>query len=423
MIMRVQSVKLQSLDNLTSYKGLRVSRSLVFSALEKITHGRLVISEGEENYCFGQEASDAFVTARIKILSDKSYNAVLSKGMVGAAEAYIQRQWKTDDLVNVIRLLAKNIRVAESMNRSSSPVGKLFLGAHRLLHANTLTGSKKNISAHYDLGNDFFELFLDKTMMYSSAIFSDLSVGLETAAEHKLDTICKKLDLNEVDHVVEIGTGWGGFACYAAKHYGCKVTTTTISQEQFDKAQQRVEELGLEHQVNVLFKDYRELEGQFDKLVSIEMIEAVGHEFYDQYFNQCSSLLKPDGLMLLQSILISDQRYNTAKKETDFIKRYIFPGGCLPSVEQVSKNISQNTDMQMIDMQDITYDYAKTLELWRERFYLALPEIKEQGFSEEFIRMWVFYLCYCQAGFMERVIHTSQFVFAKPGWRDPRYPE
>jgi cyclopropane-fatty-acyl-phospholipid synthase len=222
--------------------------------------------------------------------------------------------------------------------------------------------------------------------------------------------------------VIEIGTGWGGFACYAAQHYGCKVTTTTISKQQYHQACLRVKELGLEDKVTVLEQDYRLLEGQYDKLVSIEMIEAVGHQYYSHYFRKCSSLLKPDGQMLIQAILMNDQRYDEARKSIDFIKRYIFPGGCLPSYTEISKNICKETDLQMMNVHDITYDYALTLSHWREKFLEKLDEVKTQGYQDTFIKMWEFYLCYCQGGFMERTIHTAQIVFAKPKWRDHRYP-
>jgi cyclopropane-fatty-acyl-phospholipid synthase len=242
------------------------------------------------------------------------------------------------------------------------------------------------------------------------------------ASLNKIRRICEKLNLHAGDSFIEIGTGWGGFACYAAEHYGCKVTTTTISQEQYNMAVERVKLHGLEDRVTVLLQDYRLLEGQFDKLVSIEMIEAVGHEYYAEYFAKCSSLIKPEGKMVIQSILVSDQRYDVARKNTDFIKRYIFPGGCLPSHKVIAGHVANHTDLQIMQIDDITYDYAKTLAAWRERFMQKLPQVRLQGFSEEFIRLWEFYLCYCQAGFMERTIHTAQIVFAKPGWRDARYP-
>jgi len=290
-------------------------------------------------------------------------------------------------------------------------------GVNKCLHAfnaNSLTGSRKNISAHYDLGNDFFRLFLDPTLMYSAAIYPAQEADLNTAALHKLESVCQKLQLTQDDHLLEIGTGWGGMAIYAAKHYGCKVTTTTLSRQQYEFAKQAVIREGLEDQVTLLLKDYRELEGRFDKLVSIEMIEAVGHEYYDTYFKKCSSLLMSDGLMLIQAITIADQRYDSARSSVDFIQKYIFPGGGLPSNEVIASGLRRCTDMNMDDLHDIGWDYARTLHHWRERFHQRLEAVKEQGFDETFCRMWDFYLAYCEGGFNERVISTVQIVMAKP---------
>ncbi len=397
------------------------AKKALFAALGKMTIGRLIITENDEHTAFGEPAEAAQITARIDIHDAAVYPAVLQKGMVGCGEAYIQQLWTTPDLLNVIRLMAKNMHALQLLDKKS-PFATMALKIYGWLHVNDIKGSRRNISAHYDLGNDFFSLFLDSAMMYSSAVYADDIDTLEAAAEYKLKLICEKLDLSEEEHLLEIGTGWGGFACYAAQHYGCKVTTTTISQEQFNKAQERVMEYRLQDKVTVLLQDYRLLEGTYDKLVSIEMIEAVGHEFYDEYFAKCSSLLKPEGQMLLQSILVSDQRYDEARKNIDFIKRFIFPGGCLPSHSVIAGCVAQHTDMQIMAIQDITYDYAKTLAAWRERFLGVLPQVRLQGFSEEFIRLWDFYFCYCQGGFMERTIHTAQIVMTKPQWRDPHYP-
>ncbi|MEP2617567.1 MAG: cyclopropane-fatty-acyl-phospholipid synthase family protein, partial [Marinomonas sp.] len=287
---------------------------------------------------------------------------------------------------------------------------------HRM-NANTKKGSKDNISAHYDLGNDFFFLFLDPTMMYSSAIYPQQEASLEEAAVHKLDRICQKLQLTEADHLLEIGTGWGGMAIHAAKHYGCKVTTTTISKEQYEFAKERVEAEGLQDKITLLLKDYRDLEGQYDKLVSIEMIEAVGHEYYDSYFSKCSELLKPHGVMVIQAITIADQRYDYARRSVDFIQRYIFPGGCLPSNQVIAHKIASKTDMQIVGLEDITEHYAKTLADWRTRFHEARHHVLDMGFDDVFCRMWDFYLAYCEGGFKERAISTGQFVFAKPEHR------
>jgi len=286
--------------------------------------------------------------------------------------------------------------------------------AFHFLHRNSLSGSRKNIGAHYDLGNDMFEQFLDPTMMYSSGIFEHQAMTMEQASIAKLDRICQKLQLDENDHLLEIGTGWGGFAIYAAKNYGCKVTTTTISQQQFDYAEQRIKDEGLEDRITLLCEDYRNLSGQYDKLVSIEMIEAVGHAYYKNYFQHCSNLLKPEGMMLLQSITIADQRYQAASKEVDFIQRYIFPGGSLPSVNVIAKNVSDHTDMRFYHLEDIGAHYATTLANWRERFFSNIETIHKLGYSETFVRMWDFYLCYCEGGFRENSIGTIQLLLTKP---------
>jgi cyclopropane-fatty-acyl-phospholipid synthase len=305
----------------------------------------------------------------------------------------------------------------ESMDSKKSWLKRAGLGVAHALNSNTLTGSRKNISAHYDLGNDFFELFLDRSMMYSAAVFPEKTSSLEVAAEHKLDLVCQQLQLKPSDHLLEIGTGWGGMAIFAAQNYGCKVTTTTISREQFEYAKQRVKEAGLEHQITLLCEDYRKLEGNYDKLVSIEMIEAVGHSYYQTYFRKCNSLLKETGLMAIQAITMVDQRYDAARSSVDFIKRYIFPGGSLPSVEVIAKHLRADTDMQMIHLRDITDHYADTLACWRQRFFEKIEEVRLQGFDTNFERMWEFYLCYCEGGFRERVIGTVQLTFAKPGYR------
>ena len=284
----------------------------------------------------------------------------------------------------------------------------------RTMQRNTLKGSRRNIAAHYDLGNDLFELFLDKTMMYSCGIFHHDKATLQEASEAKLDRICQKLQLKPTDHVLEIGSGWGGFAIYAASRYGCRITTTTISKEQHGYAGQRIREAGLENRVTLLFDDYRELEGSYDKLVSIEMIEAVGHQHFDTYFKKCTDLLKPDGMMLLQSITIADQRYTAAKKSIDYIQRFIFPGGCLPSVAALSDAVARKTDMRIFHMEDIGPHYATTLRLWRERFFANIEKIKQLGYPKSFIRMWHYYLCYCEGGFRQQSIGTVQLLLTKP---------
>jgi cyclopropane-fatty-acyl-phospholipid synthase len=303
------------------------------------------------------------------------------------------------------------------MDDASSFLDRIGLRVLHALKRNSKDGSRRNIEAHYDLGNAMFEQFLDPTMMYSSAIFPHANSTLEEASVAKLERVCQTLRLRPSDHLVEIGTGWGGMALHAARNYGCRVTTTTISREQHDFAVKRIAEAGLSDRVTVLLRDYRELEGRFDKLVSIEMIEAVGHRYLPVYFETCGKLLKPDGLMLLQSILIPDQRYHRALDSVDFIQRYIFPGGFLPCPGEILKQVSAKTDMQLVGVFDITLDYARTLEAWRTRFGARTESIRALGYSEDFLRLWDYYFAYCEGGFRERAISTAQFLMAKPGWR------
>jgi cyclopropane-fatty-acyl-phospholipid synthase len=379
--------------------------------------GSLTLHDHGETKTFGAPQRPGDPHAEIRVHNSAAYRKVLTGGALGSGEAYMEGDWSSPDLAEVIRLFTANLSILHSMNEGKSWIRRIGLSIAHALNSNTLRGSRRNISAHYDLGNDFFELFLDRSMMYSSAVFPSPGASLDEAAEHKLKLLCEQLELREQDHLLEIGTGWGGLAVYAARHYGCKVTTTTISREQYQRACQRVREAGLEDRITLLCEDYRKLEGQYDKLVSVEMIEAVGHQFYQDYFRKCSSLLKPDGLMVIQAITMVDQRYETARDSVDFIKRYIFPGGCLPSIEVISRHLRQDTDMQMTNLLDITEHYADTLAAWRRRFFDRIEDVRRQGFDETFIRMWEFYLCYCEGGFRERVIGTVQLTFAKPGYR------
>ena len=394
-----------------------VAKKAVHTLLRRLTIGHLVVEDGDQRHEFGQSPELTPYHAHIVIHDQGVYRDVFNNASIGAGEAYMRGWWSTPDLVAVIRLMVANLNVINEADSSRPIWSRIATGLFHKLNANSRSGSKKNISAHYDLGNDFFQLFLDPTMMYSAAIYQTQRTSLEEAAVHKLDHICQKLELKPTDHLVEIGTGWGGMAIHAAKHYGCKVTTTTISQEQYEYAKQRVAAEGLSDKITLLLKDYREMEGQYDKLVSIEMIEAVGHEYYDSYFSKCASLLKPTGLMVIQAITIADQRYDYAKNSVDFIQRYIFPGGCLPSVQVISDCLARKTDMQMVALEDITEHYAMTLADWRQRFHEQRHRVTDMGFDEVFCRMWDFYLAYCEGGFRERAISTVQTVFAKPGYR------
>ncbi|MDH3630739.1 MAG: cyclopropane-fatty-acyl-phospholipid synthase family protein [Gammaproteobacteria bacterium] len=385
--------------------------------LQQMPRGYLLIEDGDELHGFGNPADEIDVKAKIVIQDPGTYRDIAFGGSIGGAEAYMLGKWTTPNLVDVVRLMSVNIDFLNEMDDSKSVIQRAGDKVLHLLNRNTEKQARDNISRHYDLSNDFFELFLDPEMMYSAAIFPSVDADLDEAALHKLEVICRKLELKPSDHLLEIGTGWGGLAIYAARHYGCRVTTTTISREQYDTATRRVQEEGLDGKITVLFEDYRNLSGRYDKLVSVEMIEAVGHEFYKQYFSGCAALLKDDGLMLLQAITIPDQRYQYARKSVDFIQRYIFPGGSLPSHEAIISSVRSNTDLLMVGMQEIGEDYARTLEVWRERFLAKLDEVKALGFDDYFIRMWNYYLCYCQGGFEERIIGTSQILFAKPDWR------
>ncbi|MBK8186170.1 MAG: class I SAM-dependent methyltransferase [Cellvibrio sp.] len=398
-----------------------ISKKLLLSNLAQLKRGCLKLIDGEDQYYLGEDPSTTSFIAEIRVKSQRFYTDVVFSGSIGAGESYMNEHWVSPDLTKVVRLFSKNIDLLNRMDNNQSWLSKLSLKLFHWFNRNTREGSRKNISAHYDLGNDFYSLFLDSSMMYSSAIYPTAESSLSEAAVYKLQRICEKLELSEKDHLLEIGTGWGGMAIYAAKHYGCKVTTTTISKEQRDYAIKQIEAENLSDKITVLFDDYRDLQGQFSKLVSIEMIEAVGHEHLREYFRVCSSLLKPDGLMLLQSITIPDQRYEQAKHSVDFIQRYIFPGGCLPSLSVMQKSIGDVTDMQTLAIEEIGEDYAQTLFHWRQSFLSHLNQVRQLGFDQRFIRMWEYYLCYCEGGFRERAIGTAQLLLAKSEYRNMKW--
>ena len=388
---------------------------------KKLSHlnvGCISVVDGVDKFSFGDTGSELQVN--VQVHSQEFYVMTGSGGAMGIAEAYILGYWTSDDVVMLMRIILKNRSIMLSLNdgfaKILSPINKLI---HRS-RQNTLKGSKENILAHYDLSNDFYKLWLDPTMTYSCAYFKDTNTTLEDASIEKLDRMCRKLKLSEKDNILEVGTGWGSFSIHAAKNYGCSITTTTISDAQYEYAKARVVEEGLESKINVINKDYRKLDGQYDKIVSIEMIEAVGYEYISEYFRKLSSLLKPDGLMALQGITYNDQNFDTYKDSVDFIKKYIFPGSCLISISQIIDVIKNKTDLSMIDMEDITRHYAETLNRWRKNFMNVLPEVKEMGYSKAFINMWEFYFLYCEAGFLERNIGDVQLVFAKSGARDVR---
>lgn len=391
-------------------------RRLVWQRLDALEHGSLAIEDGDQRRTFGESSVDS-ISAIVKVHDPRFYRRLIFGGSLGAAEAYIHGLWTCDDLVNLVRIFCRNAELSSGLERGAARMlSPLQLFSHRM-RRNTSSGSRSNIAAHYDLGNDFFSLFLDPTLAYSCAIFPTGESTLLEASETKFDHICRKLELKPEDHLLEIGTGWGGFALHAARKYGCRVTTTTISRKQYEFAQNRVREAGLEDRVRVLMEDYRRLRGSYDKLVSIEMIEAVGYQYFDTYFRVCSELLKPQGMMLLQAIVIPDQRYDRYKRSVDFIQRHIFPGGCLPSIGAICGSLGRATDLRLFHLEDITPHYAETLAHWRRQFQANLDHVRKLGFSEEFIRTWEFYFCYCEGGFRERVIGDVQILLAKPACR------
>lgn len=392
----------------------RSARRILLGRLERLRAGKLNLCEGEQKHCFGG-TKDFPLEATLTVLHPSFWPDTVFGGTVGAGEAYMAGSWTADDLTAAIRIVLRNGDVLGQLDRGLTrlvkwPLQKLF----HVFRRNTRRGSQANIAAHYDLSNGLYALFLDDTMTYSCGIFERPESSLRDASIAKYDRLCRKLRLSPADHVLEIGTGWGGFAIHAAGTYGCRVTTTTISKEQFALARQRIEQAGLADRVTPLLKDYRDLHGQFDKLVSIEMIEAVGHHYLDTFFRCCADRLKPDGLMGLQAITITDQLHESHIREVDFIKRYIFPGSCIPSVTAMCRSLTRATDLRLVHLEDITPHYATTQRLWRERFFANAERVRALGFSDTFIRMWDFYLSYCEAGFAERYIGDVQMVLAKP---------
>ena len=392
----------------------RIAKQLVCHQLAQLAKGTLLIRQpGFDDLVFGDN-DPTYPSAELIIHNHSTWRDLVTGGSVGAAESFVAGDWSSPDLVALLRFFTRNIDTMNAFEDRFSWVSKPALKGLHWLNRNTPEGSRKNISAHYDLGNDLFSEFLDPTMMYSSAIYPHADASLEEAAVHKLDVICQKLNLQPGDQVMEIGTGWGGFAIHAAKHYGCHVTTTTISKEQWALAQARVQSEGLEDKITLLFDDYRDLTGQFDKLVSIEMIEAVGPEFLDSYLSQISALLKPNGMALVQAINMPEQRYDRALKNVDFIQRYIFPGSFIPSFGAILGSMSRGSDLVLTQVDDFGFHYARTLHDWCERFTAKREVLAEHGYDTQFQRLWQFYFAYCEAGFSERAIGVAHVVMAKP---------
>ncbi len=392
----------------------RVARRAVLRLFRRLHGGQLEILEGERSLLFGELVGERPLRAVVHVRSARFYRSLL-RGSVGLCESYVDGLWECEDLVALTRIAALNVGALDRLRRVLAPALIPVQRWARWLVRNTPHRSRRRIAAHYDLGNELFALFLDPTMMYSCAVFERPDATLQEASLAKLERVCEKLALGPNDHVLEIGTGWGGFAVYAAQTRGCRVTTTTISREQHAYALERVRAAGLDDCVTVLLEDYRELSGSYDKLVSIEMIEAVGWRYFPTFFRRCSELLKPDGAMLLQAIVIEDDAYEVEKAGKSFINTYIFPGGCLPSLDVIARTVARASDLRQIDLEDITAHYATTLAHWRERFLASAERIGELGYDERFRRLWELYLSYCEGGFRERRIQDVQLLLAKPG--------
>jgi cyclopropane-fatty-acyl-phospholipid synthase len=403
----------------------RYLRSRLLARLARLRDGRVQLCDPWGTVELGAAADPALSCVRLEVLDGGFYRRVAAGGSVGAGEAYRDGMWRSStpgldrgqSLVALMRLLLRNRALLDGLESGFARLAGAALRAWQAARRNTRAGSRRNIAAHYDIGNDFFGLFLSADLMYSSALWQGSADTLEAASTRKLETICRRLQLLPSDHVIEIGTGWGGLALYAARHYGCRVTTTTLSREQHAVATARVAEAGLEGRIEVRRDDYRELTGRYDKLVSIEMIEAVGAEYLAEYFRTVDRLLKPDGLALLQAITIEDHRYDMALRSVDFIQRHVFPGSFIPSVSALLAAKARVSDLGLVALEDFGDSYARTLAAWRERFLARLPQVRAQGFDERFIRLWEFYLAYCEAGFRERSIGVAHLLFAKPGWR------
>ena len=392
----------------------RLAKILLLGQLKKIRHGRLRIIDDDLERSFGRPTPQAPFDVTVRVLDPRLYADALFAGTVGAGEAYISGYWHCDNMTELVRLFVANDDMMNDVDTGWSRMTGVFMKAAHWLNRNDKNGSRRNIAAHYDLGNRFFELFLDETMAYSCGIFPRPDASLAEASRAKFDAACSKLALRPGHRLLEIGTGWGGLAIHAARHFGCHVTTTTISTQQYEYAQARIKREGLQERITLLLEDYRDLKGEFDALVSIEMVEAVGHQYLDAYFCKCSELLRPSGAMLLQAITIGDQYYARALRSVDYIKQFIFPGGFIPSVQTLVDSVARATDMKLFHMEDIGPHYARTLKMWREAFMGRLAEMRAQGYPDSFARMWEYYFCYCEGGFEERRLGDVQMLLTKP---------
>ena len=397
----------------------QLGRRLFLGKLAGLREGEITVVDGGESVTFGRRTPACNLRATVEVLHPQTYADAAFGGTVGAGEAYIRGLWRSDDLTSLIRLMILNRDVMQSMEGgaaiATAPLRRILHWVNR----NSPDGSRRNIAAHYDLGNELFALMLDETMAYSCGVFERDGASLQEAQVAKFERICRKLRLSPGDHVLEIGTGWGGFAIHAASRYGCRVTTTTISREQHDWAREKIAAAGLSGRITLLLDDYRELEGRYDRLVSIEMIEAVGARYLDTYTAQCARLLEPHGAMLLQAITIRDQIYEEALRSVDFIQRYVFPGSFIPSVSAIGDSLRRATDLKVFHLEDIGPHYATTLRHWRERFFARLPAVRRLGYPDAFVRLWEYYLCYCEGGFLERQLGDVQMLLTKPRCRLP----
>jgi len=405
-------------NSLTLVKKSSFYQDVVLKALSQMNKGTLYLTLPDgESFTMGN--GEGNVSARISICDAEFYKRVILYGDIGFGEAYVDGLWETDNITNVIKWVLLNVENAPGVSGSKvEAIGlnllKWFNKIYHSKRANTINGSRKNISEHYDLNNDFFASFLDPTMTYSAAYFYKDGLTLEEAQYAKYERLCKQLHLKSTDHVLEIGSGWGGNAIYMAKNYGCKVTSLTISEEQHKLACERVAAAGLSDRVQILLQDYRLIDGQFDKIVSVEMLEAVGHKYLDEYFRRCHELLKKSGILAIQVITSPDSRYDSLRKGVDWIQKHIFPGSLLPSVAAINAAINRTGDMTLVDLKDIGTDYATTLKLWYDRFNANLPTVRDLGFDDRFIRKWNYYLCYCEGAFAMRNINVMHLTYTRP---------
>jgi cyclopropane-fatty-acyl-phospholipid synthase len=389
----------------------KLAKRMLMRMLEGIQGSELeLVSEGR-THRFGDAGSN--LRARLVVHNERFFVRALKGGDTGMGESYMDGDWSSPDLVALVRLAVRNSAALERSNGFFASLNLFLNNVRHRLRKNTIAGSRRNIKAHYDLSNDFFRLFLDRRMLYSCGWYETPQDSLETAQFQKIDRICRKLQLQPGDHVLEIGTGWGGFALHAAREYGCRVTTTTISQQQYDYAKQLFKSAGMDGQIQLLLEDYRLLTGQYDKIVSIEMFEAIGFGHYDDYFAACNRLLKPDGSMLLQTITMNEQRFPAYVRQSDWIQKYIFPGAQLASVRGILDSLASVTSLSMFHCEDMGTHYARTLAAWRERFHRSLAQVRDLGFDERFIRMWDYYLAFCEGAFLERHISDVQLMLTK----------